>query len=95
MTLDCQPPIIFLGTYPISPNTSAAFLWVGGQFLGIIFSVVMDQLRYPDGKGNPPRNMKLGLIFQGVVACVFAFLVLLYNAPDLRREAELKKNHER
>ncbi|CAG8575936.1 7231_t:CDS:2 [Paraglomus occultum] len=74
-------------TFPVSANTSAAILWLGGQGGGVIFTIVMDQLRLPDD-ANRPRDMKRSLYFQGIVALVLSFTVLFYNSKNLRLEAE-------
>lgn len=55
-------------THPVPPEVSAAIFWIGGQFLGGIFVIVMDALR--DDDGVPRFNMIRALIFEGVVACV-------------------------
>ncbi len=45
-------------TYPVSPGTSAGFLWMTGQILGVIFILVSDAIKgtgrcFPD---LPPAN---------------------------------------
>ncbi|CAG8484823.1 11692_t:CDS:2 [Paraglomus brasilianum] len=74
-------------TFPVSANTSAAILWLGGQGGGVIFTIVMDQLRLPDNASRP-RDMKRSLYFQGIVALVLSFSVLFYNSRNLRLEAK-------
>lgn len=63
-------------THPIPPEVSAAIFWIGGEFLGGVFVIIMDALR--DDSGVPRFNMVRALIFEGIVACVavpFLFLV--------------------
>jgi len=55
-------------THPIPPEVSASIYWIGGEFLGGIFIIIMNALR--DDDGDPPLNMTNALIFEGVVACV-------------------------
>jgi MFS transporter, FLVCR family, MFS-domain-containing protein 7 len=55
-------------THPVPPEVSASIYWIGGQFLGGIFIIIMNALR--DDNGNPPENMTKALIFQAVIALV-------------------------
>jgi hypothetical protein len=55
-------------THPVPPEVSASIYWIGGQFLGGIFIIIMNALR--DDNGTPPDNMTKALIFEGVVACI-------------------------
>jgi FLVCR family MFS transporter 7 len=55
-------------THPVPPEVSSSIYWIGGEFLGGIFIIVMDSLR--DNTGQPPNNMIRALIFQGVICCV-------------------------
>lgn len=59
-------------TSPVDPGVSSSLLWIGGQFWGAIFIIVMNALRYPPDQGNPPENMKRALIFEAVITCVGA-----------------------
>lgn len=62
-------------SWPVGPEVGSTICWAGGQLLGGIFIVISDALT--DGKdGDPPRNMHRALIFQAVIACVTAPLVL-------------------
>lgn len=71
------------GTYPVSASTSASILWIGGSAFGAIATMVMDQLR-----DKNTGQMRSSLLFQGIVALVTGFIVLLYNSGNLRWEAE-------
>lgn len=65
-------------TYPYSPEIGSTLLWMGGQLLGAIFTIVQTELKAgPDA--NPPNNMKKSLIFSAVVACVAAIFPLTLN----------------
>lgn len=55
-------------THPVPPEVSAAIFWIGGQFLGGVFVIIMDALR--DNNGVPQFDMVRALIFEGVLACV-------------------------
>jgi MFS transporter, FLVCR family, MFS-domain-containing protein 7 len=55
-------------THPVPPEVSASIFWIGGEFLGGVFVIVMDALR--DDEGIPRFNMLRGLIFEAVVAIV-------------------------
>ena len=62
-------------THPVSPEVSSTILWMGGQFLGAIFLIIMDALRdntKGGSKGRPEGNMWGALVFQAVVAAVVA-----------------------
>ena len=83
----------FAGSYPASPNTSASFLWLGGSFFGVVYTIIIDQLR--DEHGTPPNNMKRGLLFQGLVALFFCSTIIFFNSPYLRREAEETARNEK
>jgi MFS transporter, FLVCR family, MFS-domain-containing protein 7 len=55
-------------THPIPPEVSAAIFWIGGEFFGGVFVIIMDALR--DDNGVPKFDMHRALVFEGVVACV-------------------------
>ncbi|CAN6622509.1 hypothetical protein TRVA0_009S00452 [Trichomonascus vanleenenianus] len=57
-------------TSPVDPAVSSSLLWIGGQFFGAIFIIIMNALKYPEDQGNPPANMRRALIFEAVIACV-------------------------
>ena len=62
-------------TWPVGPEVSSTICWAGGQLLGGVFIVISDALI--DGKdGDPPGNMHRALIFQAVISCAAAPLVL-------------------
>lgn len=56
--------------YPMGPELGSSLCWCGGQLLGGIFIVVMDQLK--GGMGGPEGNMQRALVFQAVLAVVVA-----------------------
>jgi FLVCR family MFS transporter 7 len=79
-------------TFPASPEVSSTICWVGGQFVGACFVLVMDALK--DGRtvdlakvndggridsvGNrPPGNMYNALVFEAVVGMVVLPLPLM------------------
>lgn len=57
-------------TSPVSPAVSSNILWVGGQFFGAIFIIIMNALKDNETTGDPPGNMRRAMIFQAVIACV-------------------------
>ncbi|KAG9305571.1 hypothetical protein G9A89_001632 [Geosiphon pyriformis] len=77
-------------TYPVSPNLSATILWVGTAVLGIVYTLIMDWMRYPSDVGNPPANMKRSLWFEGIVALIFTLTIWFYKARDLRRAEDIR-----
>lgn len=74
-------------TYPIPPSSSTALLWMGGQLCAVLFLIAGNELR--NDNGNPPKNMKNGLIGAAGFACVSLFVVFFYNFKNKRLEAEL------
>ncbi|KAH8697618.1 putative cell surface receptor/MFS transporter [Talaromyces proteolyticus] len=65
-------------TYPYSPEISSTLLWMGGQLLGGIFTIIQSELKAGQD-ANPPLNMKRALIFSAVIACVAAVFPLTLN----------------
>ncbi|CRG84768.1 Major facilitator superfamily domain-containing protein 7 [Talaromyces islandicus] len=65
-------------TYPYSPEISSTLLWMGGQLLGGIFTIIQTELKAGQD-GAPPQNMKRSLIFSAVIACVVALFPLTLN----------------
>lgn len=62
-------------THPASPEVTSTILWMGGQFLGGVFLIIMDSMR--DKKrggsgGRPENNMWAALVFEGVIAAIVA-----------------------
>jgi MFS transporter, FLVCR family, MFS-domain-containing protein 7 len=55
-------------SHPVPPEVSASIYWIGGQFLGGIFIIIMNALR--DADGVPNDNYTRALIFEAVIACV-------------------------
>lgn len=87
-------------TYPYSPEISSTLLWMGGQLLGGIFTIIQTELKAGEDD-DPPRNMKRALIFSAVIACVVALLPLTLNVIGpkvVNRRLEADRNdihHER
>ncbi|RPB20264.1 MFS general substrate transporter [Terfezia boudieri ATCC MYA-4762] len=81
-------------THPVSPEVTSTILWMGGQFLGGIFLIIMDAMRdkEPGGSaGRPERNMWAALVFEGVGAALVipaAFFVKKRKAGRGRVEAD-------
>jgi MFS transporter, FLVCR family, MFS-domain-containing protein 7 len=71
-------------SHPVPPEVSASIYWIGGQFLGGLFIIIMNALRSDDG--NPPLNMTRALIFEAVLA-IFASPWLFFIKPQRRRLA--------
>lgn len=85
-------------TYPYSPEISSTLLWMGGQLLGGIFTIVQTELKAGQQDAHPPRNMRRSLIFSAVIACVVALFPLTLNVigPKIvnrRLEADLNDIH--
>ena len=67
-------------THPASPEVTSTILWMGGQFLGGIFLIIMDSMRdkHHGGSGGRPQNNMWGaLVFEGVLAALVAPAVFL------------------
>ncbi|KAK9365772.1 major facilitator superfamily domain-containing protein [Lipomyces kononenkoae] len=77
--------------FPVSPELTSSILWVGGNFLGGIFIIIMNALKAPPNEGDPPGNMTRALIFQAVVAAaVIPLPFILGNREQTRnRRVEL------
>ncbi|KAF2213845.1 hypothetical protein CERZMDRAFT_110866 [Cercospora zeae-maydis SCOH1-5] len=69
--------LLTIVTFPVSPEVSSVVAWTGGQVLGAIFVVVMDQLK-GGWDGEPRKTMLTSLIFQaGMAWLVVPFALLL------------------
>lgn len=82
-------------TYPYSPEISSTLLWMGGQLLGGIFTVVQTELK-AGPNAHPPSNMKRSLVFSAVVACVVAVLPMtlnLFGPKIVNRRLEADRLH--
>ncbi|RUS32386.1 major facilitator superfamily domain-containing protein [Jimgerdemannia flammicorona] len=75
-------------TYPISESTSSSILWGAGELFTVIFLVINDGLRQPDGVGSPPRNMRNALIFDGVLCALAGVVIMFYRSRNLRMDVE-------
>lgn len=74
-----------------SAESSSAVFWCGANLLSVIFVEVMDALRVGDD-AKPPRNMKKGLIFLGVVVMVCCLpTVFALEAKQVRRQVDTDK----
>ncbi|KAI8339882.1 major facilitator superfamily domain-containing protein [Chlamydoabsidia padenii] len=77
-------------TYPISETISSSSLWMSSQILGLIFLVALNALR--DDSGDPPGNMRNGLILATCVAMPMMILSSIYNSPNKRMDDEKEQN---
>lgn len=81
-------------THPVSPEVTSTILWMGGQFLGGVFLIIMDAMRdkkHGGSKGRPQNNMWAALVFQAVVAILItpgAFFVRKRRTGRGRVEAD-------
>jgi cyanate permease len=57
-------------THPISPAVTSTLAWSGGQLLGGVFIIICGALRKGPDEGDPPGNMRDGLVFMAVIAVV-------------------------
>jgi len=79
-------------THPVPPEVSASIYWIGGQFLGGIFIIIMNALR--DDNSTPADNMTKALIFEGVVACVTAPWFFFIKAKRGRLEQDIRARYK-
>ncbi|KAF1930002.1 MFS general substrate transporter [Didymella exigua CBS 183.55] len=85
-------------SFPASPEVSSTICWVGGQFFGACFVLIMDALKDGrsvdltmvndggtiDSEGNmPPGNMYNALVFEAVVGMVVLPLPLMLGVTRL------------
>ncbi|KAH6633101.1 major facilitator superfamily domain-containing protein [Boeremia exigua] len=85
-------------TFPASPEVSSTICWVGGQFIGACFVLIMDALkdgravdltqvndggRIDSGGNRPPGNMYNALVFEAVVGMVVLPLPLMLGIKKL------------
>ncbi|ORZ06032.1 major facilitator superfamily domain-containing protein [Absidia repens] len=73
-------------TYPISETISSSSLWMCSQVLGLIFLVALNALR--DDNGDPPGNIRKGLILATCVAMPTMIFTTIYNSPNKRMDVE-------
>lgn len=78
-------------THPVPPEVSASIYWIGGQFLGGIFIIIMNALR--DDDGVPQDNYTKALIFQGVVACVSVPWLLFIKLKEGRLAMDVRARY--
>jgi hypothetical protein len=79
-------------THPVPPEVSAAVYWIGGQFLGGIFIIIMNALR--DENGVPKDNYTKALIFEGVVACVAVPWFFFIKAKERRLAMDVRARYK-
>ena len=85
-------------TFPASPEVSSTICWVGGQFFGACFVLIMDALkdgrpvdlskvsgegRKVGGGNRPPGNMYNALVFEAVVGIIVLPLPLMLGVRSL------------
>ncbi|KAF2628656.1 MFS general substrate transporter [Macroventuria anomochaeta] len=85
-------------TFPASPEVSSTICWVGGQFIGACFVLIMDALkdgrpvdldkvsdggRIEGGGDRPPGNMYNALVFEAIVGMVVLPLPLMLGVKRL------------
>ncbi|EKM52317.1 uncharacterized protein PHACADRAFT_260633 [Phanerochaete carnosa HHB-10118-sp] len=68
---------------------SSAILWFAGNLVSITCVLVEGALR-AGPNAHPPLNMRRGLIFQGVLACVTVSTVLALKGTQARREMDVR-----
>ncbi|CAO3624077.1 unnamed protein product [Cunninghamella echinulata] len=73
-------------TYPVSETISSSTLWMCSQVLGLIFIAALNALR--EENGNPPGNLRRGLILVTCVSMPLMILSTLYNSPNKRMDVE-------
>ena len=78
-------------THPVPPEVSASIFWLGGQFLGAIFIIVMDALR--DDNGDPPLNMTRALIFEAVFALFAVPWIFLIKWTEGRLSVDINARY--
>lgn len=78
-------------THPVPPEVSASIFWLGGQFLGAIFIIVMDALR--DDNGDPPLNMTRALIFEAVIALFAVPWIFLIKWTEGRLSVDINARY--
>ena len=79
-------------THPVPPEVSASIYWIGGEFLGGIFIIIMNALR--DDDGVPKDNMTKALIFEGVVACVAVPWFFFIKAKEGRLAMDITARYQ-
>ena len=81
-------------THPVSPEVTSTALWMGGQFMGGVFLIIMGAMtdKTPGGSaGRPEGNMWAALVFEGVVSALVipaAFFVKKRKAGRGRVEVD-------
>ncbi|PVH81105.1 putative cell surface receptor/MFS transporter [Cadophora sp. DSE1049] len=63
-------------TDPVSPEVSSVLSWMVGQLLGIVFTIIMQNLKAYGDPSVPNGDMKRALIFEGVIAIACSVLPL-------------------
>ncbi|PIA94463.1 Major facilitator superfamily domain-containing protein 7 [Cercospora beticola] len=76
--------LLTIVTFPVSPEVSSVVAWTGGQLLGAIFIVVMDQLK-GGWDGQPAKTMLTALIFQAGMAWLVVPCALLLGVWKFRK----------
>jgi MFS transporter, FLVCR family, MFS-domain-containing protein 7 len=79
-------------THPVPPEVSAAIYWIGGEFLGGIFIIIMNALR--DDGGSPPLNMTRALIFEAVIAWVAVPWFYFIKAKRRRLDVDISARYK-
>jgi MFS transporter, FLVCR family, MFS-domain-containing protein 7 len=79
-------------THPVPPEVSSAIYWIGGQFLGGIFIIIMNALR--DDEGSPPENMTGALIFEAVIAWVAVPWFYFIKAKRRRLDVDISARYK-
>jgi len=75
-------------TYPISEDISSGVLMSAGQLLGIVFIVVMDKMLDDQPTYDGSYVFEPLYILVTSIVAVFVGLIVFYNGPYLRRDAE-------
>ncbi|KAJ8101232.1 major facilitator superfamily domain-containing protein [Lipomyces tetrasporus] len=80
--------------FPVSPELTSSILWVGGNFFGGVFIIIMDALKRPPNEGDPPGNMTRALIFQAVVAAAVIPLPFMLGSREQTRNRRVELDAE-
>ncbi|KAF8160671.1 major facilitator superfamily domain-containing protein [Crassisporium funariophilum] len=94
----CSVPMLPIGmelACEVTRNAdgSSAFVWFGGNLLGVIFVLSTGALR-AGPNGSPPLNLKHALIFMGIVVMAGSASILLLRGQQKRRDLDEEKLQE-
>ncbi|KAI8070966.1 major facilitator superfamily domain-containing protein [Gongronella butleri] len=73
-------------SYPAPETISSSSLWMSSQVFGLVWLLSMNALI--DTSGQPPNNLRKGLILAVCVAMPMMILSTVYNSPNRRMQVE-------